>query len=120
MRIKKKQSFVIILILILLQIPGCYIDDGGGEPSYMGRIYNSNDGTCDIAGKSMDFYIDGKFFATIAPGKNTLHILKGGNHSMTIKLTETGETLYDSFIFAVDGEGWWVAYKCLDGTYPQR
>jgi hypothetical protein len=113
----KKYVIYIFTLVFLLGLTVCSTEDG--ETTYAGRIFNSNDGTCSIAGESLDFYIDGKFIATIQSGGNISHDLPAGDHTFKVLLTSTKQVLESDYTYEIYGEGWWFKYGCDDGTFPQ-
>jgi len=88
-------------------------------PSYWGKLYNSNDGTCTVKGEALDFYIDGVFHATINSGENLSVKLTEGEHTFRVLLTKTQEVLESGYKFEINGDEWWFSYGCNDGTYPK-
>jgi len=88
-------------------------------PSYWGKLYNSNDGNCSIAGEALDFYIDGVFNATINSGENLSIKLTMGEHTFRVLVTKTQEVLESGYKYEINHEEWWYAYGCNDGTYPK-
>ena len=111
----KKYIVCILILLLSLTLISC----SAQQAKYWGIIYNSNDGTCSIADKYLDFYINGKYFASIKSGFNLMVQLKEGQHVFKVLLTETQEVLYDNFILDITNNGWWFRYGCNDGTYPR-
>ena len=85
----------------------------------MGRLYNSNDGTCSYTGEALDFYIDGAFIATINSGENLSIELTTGEHIFRVLLTKTQEVLEPGDKFEIS-EGWWYWWGCYDGTHPKN
>ena len=104
-------------MLLLLLILSCTTDQN--RAIYRGRLYNSNDGTCSIAGEQLDFYIDGIFIATINSGESLSTELEEGLHTFRVKLTSTGEVLEPGYQMTIEGENWWYRYGCNDGSYPR-
>jgi hypothetical protein len=113
----KKYVIYILTLVFILGLTVCSTEDG--ETKYAGRLYNSNDGTCLIAGEALDFYIDGKFIATINSGENISHALTAGEHTFRVLLTSTQGVLEPGYRFEILDEGWWFKYGCEDGTFPQ-
>ena len=83
-----------------------------------GKIYNSNNGSCDIAGKSLDFYVDDVYVATIKSGKYVNFKLPAGQHYFTVTLANSDKILEDGYIMDVEDDGWWFWYGCEDGSHP--
>jgi hypothetical protein len=98
-------------------IAGCDLSD---EVTYTGQLYNANDGSCDITGEALDFYIDDTFVATIEPGESYEYELTAGTHSIDVIIHSTDEVLTDDSDFTIDQEGWWYWYGCNDGTHPSK
>ena len=85
---------------------------------YTGKIYNSNDGSCDFSGKAMDFYVDDIFIAAINSGQYINFKLPAGQHYFTVTRKNSGSPLDEGYIINVDGDGWWFWYGCTDGSHP--
>ena len=85
---------------------------------YTGKIYNSNDGSCDFSGKAMDFYVDDIFIAAINSGQYINFKLPAGQHYFIVTRKNSGSPLDEGYIINVDGDGWWFWYGCTDGSHP--
>lgn len=105
---------ILTLFIIALGISSCSLI----PQKYEGRLYNSNDGSCSIAGESIDFYIDGKFVTIVSAGDNHKYKLKKGEHTFGARLSRDDSVLDDGYVIDVKGDGWWYRYGCNDGTYP--
>ena len=89
------------------------------EPEYWGKLYNACDGYCTCSGCTLDFYIDNIFIATIKPGKNYSTAVTAGWHIFKVIVTNTQEVLEPGWGMETIGDGWWMFYGCIDGTYPK-
>ena len=105
---------IMTLLILSLGISSC----GLIPKKYDGRIYNSNDGSCEYAGESIDFYVDGDFVATVSAGSNYKHSLKKGEHVFEARLSSDDTVLDPGYTLDIKGDGWWYRYGCNDGTYP--
>ena len=87
-------------------------------PILTGKIYNTNNGTCEIKSAAMDFYVDGKAIGTVKSGQHVSYKLTKGNHVFKVRNTKTKEVLEKGYTLAITDNGWWFWYGCPDGTHP--
>jgi len=108
-----------VLPLLAVFCAGCKFveDDGIFEPQLPGTLYNSNDGTCAISGRSLDFYSDSEFLASVPAGDSAQVFESPGVHRFEAFLSDTGEKIAESE-FSIDMPNWWVWSGCADGTHP--
>jgi hypothetical protein len=92
--------------------------DNNIKEEYNGKLYNSFDGSCEEDGFTLDFYIDNKYFTTLAPGENIALKLEAGEHTFSQKISTTQEDINIPFTAIIDKNGWWYSYGCTDGTFP--
>ena len=111
------EKYIICILILLLSIT--LVSCSSSQVKYWGMLYNSNDGTCSITGKSLDFYVDTKFRVTIEAGYSSMIKLAEGEHVFKVLLTETQEVLWDDYVMNITQNGWWFRYGCNDGTYPR-
>ncbi|MBN2531909.1 MAG: hypothetical protein JXB88_03400 [Spirochaetales bacterium] len=104
-----------------------YFDDEGnytGEYTdyelymYSGKIYNSNNGNCQLSGMPLNFYVNNVFIATINPGCYINYGLPAGEYYFTVTKTDSTVPLSEGYIIHVTTDGWWFWYGCKDGSHP--
>ena len=114
---KRYITFILCLLLILI-ITSCTPPIPSG-PVYWGKLYNACDGTCGCSGRSLKFYIDNFFIATIKAGKNYSTALTAGWHIFSVGHIYNQEVITASITNTeITGDGWSYAAGCEDGTHP--
>jgi hypothetical protein len=112
----KWTAWVLGIVAVGLIAAAC----GGRDPyfdrGYVGRVYNAADGSCEVAGQSFDFYIDGHLLGHLRAGTHTEARLEGGTH--VAEVVDGRGTTVATHTFTVAGDGWYYWYGCADGTHP--
>jgi alpha/beta superfamily hydrolase len=110
----KKYVVFVLLLFVSVMLISC----APPIQTYDFTLYNSNDGTCSISGKSFDFYVNDEKVATIAAGEHKTLKLTEGQYFFNVKLEGTNEYHYDGWSTNIPG-GTWYRAGCNDGTYPE-
>ncbi|MBN2738462.1 MAG: hypothetical protein JXR70_15890 [Spirochaetales bacterium] len=87
-------------------------------PEFTGRLYNANNGSCNIKGEDLDFYIDGHFVATVKSGDWVSVKLPGGSHLFKVARTKNKAVVEPGYLLEIDDELWYYWYGCDDGSHP--
>jgi hypothetical protein len=117
----KKNIFKTLCMLFILSMVStfsmCFNSKTDDPPEYTGTIYNALNGTCTLAGRSLDYYFNGTFIATLASGSNTTKTLQEGAYTITV-YTTSDHVYRTTYNMNIVGNNWWFWYGCADGTHP--